>query len=368
MTDHKMMEYQYKELIAQLSLVQLHDEDPKCPCTFSGGKLNEYCIPKHMLTIAALASETASMTDSASEQKTLLDIQEKAQEYHEKAKKGIICKSAAFPSGIAEWARGARKKLEPIYYACGVSGRTPARHHVSDPGHPLTAENLAQHIKFEPNREKVVAAYTNPEREVLAVKTVSTGGRSSAPLPVEKIVREAKGMGASGIILAHNHPSGSIDVSQDDREATVALGQAAKREGIELVDHVVVGGQHHSSFKAKGLKVAEHKFTKLERHLASGLRTPEGKHAAAIMCTVEKAVNTHGSEAAHALVLKGSIRAKGQPITNTEFASAVKVMAHYQTIPRHGEAELLREPNCAQKWVRYIREGEPAPPEGSHAT
>lgn len=58
---------------------------------------------------------------------------------------------------------------------------------------------------------------------------------------------------AAGIILAHNHPSGCLEPSDEDLSLTKRLVQAGKLLGIEILDHVIVTKDAFTSFKQKGL-------------------------------------------------------------------------------------------------------------------
>ena len=69
----------------------------------------------------------------------------------------------------------------------------------------------------------------------------------------EKHRERALEIGASSIILVHNHPSGDVNPSKDDVEITKLIIAAAKPLGIAVHDHVIVGGKSHFSFKSKGI-------------------------------------------------------------------------------------------------------------------
>ncbi len=69
--------------------------------------------------------------------------------------------------------------------------------------------------------------------------------------PREVFVRAIKDHAAS-IILVHNHPSGSVDPSREDREATSRLTDAGKPLGIELLDHLIIGKSRYHSFQEAG--------------------------------------------------------------------------------------------------------------------
>ena len=58
---------------------------------------------------------------------------------------------------------------------------------------------------------------------------------------------------ASHIIIAHNHPSGDTEPSQEDLEITKRLSEVGKILGIEIIDHVIVAKDKFLSFKEKNL-------------------------------------------------------------------------------------------------------------------
>jgi DNA repair protein RadC len=60
-------------------------------------------------------------------------------------------------------------------------------------------------------------------------------------------------LGASALILLHNHPSGDTTPSRADIDMTLAIAAALRPVGIALHDHVIVGRGRHSSLKNLGL-------------------------------------------------------------------------------------------------------------------
>jgi DNA repair protein RadC len=68
-----------------------------------------------------------------------------------------------------------------------------------------------------------------------------------------EILRRALELGATGLILVHNHPSGHTIPSADDVRITRELGEAAGPLGVELHDHLVVGPAGWTSLRREGL-------------------------------------------------------------------------------------------------------------------
>lgn len=101
--------------------------------------------------------------------------------------------------------------------------------------------------------EKVVAAHLDGERRVIGTSEAS-GSAASVPLPIRSIIADAMRLGASGLIVAHNHPSGDPRPSEADLDATRALAIAAEPLGIRLFDHLIVGAAGRCrSLRALGL-------------------------------------------------------------------------------------------------------------------
>jgi len=73
------------------------------------------------------------------------------------------------------------------------------------------------------------------------------------PVYPREVVKRALELGASALILVHNHPSGDPTPSRADIEMTRQVAEAGKSLGIALHDHLVIGKGEHASFKSLGL-------------------------------------------------------------------------------------------------------------------
>ena len=87
----------------------------------------------------------------------------------------------------------------------------------------------------------------------LGISTIASGGITDCLVDIRLIFATALKAGATKIILAHNHPSGAIDPSPDDRSFTGRCVAAGKLLGIEVTDHIVVTKENHYSFDGKGI-------------------------------------------------------------------------------------------------------------------
>ena len=89
--------------------------------------------------------------------------------------------------------------------------------------------------------------------EVVSTHEVYKGTVNSAEVRVAEVLRPAIRENCPSIIVVHNHPSGDPTPSGPDVIITRQINQAAEMMGIDLLDHVVIGGQSHVSMKDRGL-------------------------------------------------------------------------------------------------------------------
>ncbi len=88
---------------------------------------------------------------------------------------------------------------------------------------------------------------------LIPVKEISLtiGNSSSCPIDQTYIIRETIKEGFNNLIIAHNHPSSDPEPSLDDIEFTRRLSKSCKLIGINLLDHIIVGGNTYYSFSEK---------------------------------------------------------------------------------------------------------------------
>jgi DNA repair protein RadC len=92
----------------------------------------------------------------------------------------------------------------------------------------------------------------NRRNSVLGIVDISMGGVSGTVIDPKVIFVIALKAGASGIILAHNHPSEKLDPSQQDLILTRKLKEGGKLLDIELLDHLIVSKDGYSSMMEDG--------------------------------------------------------------------------------------------------------------------
>lgn len=95
--------------------------------------------------------------------------------------------------------------------------------------------------------------FLDRKNALIADEVQSTGTIDHTPVYPREIVKRALELGASAIILVHNHPSGDPTPSRADIDMTRTIVEAARPLKIVVHDHVIVGRSGHASFKAFGL-------------------------------------------------------------------------------------------------------------------
>ena len=102
-------------------------------------------------------------------------------------------------------------------------------------------------------KEEFRVLFLDRKNHLIANEVQNRGTVDHTPVYPREIVKRALELGASSIILVHNHPSGDPTPSKADIAMTREVTGAAKALGIALHDHLVIGRGGHSSFKSLGL-------------------------------------------------------------------------------------------------------------------
>ena len=116
----------------------------------------------------------------------------------------------------------------------------------------LDVANFVRSILTDNSREHLVALYLDAQHQVAAYSIVSIGSANYAPVSPREVFQRAVLAGAIAIVVAHNHPSGSPNPSDDDRAVTKRLNEAGDLLGIKLLDHVIVTDRTHCSLRDEG--------------------------------------------------------------------------------------------------------------------
>ena len=98
------------------------------------------------------------------------------------------------------------------------------------------------------SHEECWIIFLNRANYIISKELLSTGGMSATVLDVKIIIRKALEKKAHGIILVHNHPSGSPVPGSADIKQTATLKKAAETFDISLMDHIIIADDRYYSF------------------------------------------------------------------------------------------------------------------------
>ena len=102
------------------------------------------------------------------------------------------------------------------------------------------------------DHEEFYAISVDGQHHITKIHTVTTGLVNRTLVHPREIFRNAIIDNAVAIIVAHNHPSGSLDPSTEDKQITKSISDASKIIGIDLLDHVIISKEGFYSFLEHG--------------------------------------------------------------------------------------------------------------------
>jgi len=102
-------------------------------------------------------------------------------------------------------------------------------------------------------RERVRVLYLDSKNRLVKDEHISEGTIDEASVHPREVIHHALDSGASGLILVHNHPSGSPEPGKADIQLTHRVAEAGRLVGVTLHDHVIVGSEGHVSLRSRGL-------------------------------------------------------------------------------------------------------------------
>lgn len=103
--------------------------------------------------------------------------------------------------------------------------------------------------------EEFKVVFLNSRNHLLGIETIQRGTVNKSVVYPRKIVERALHNHATGVIIAHNHPGGSLKPSEDDCKITKAIKEALKTVDTVLLDHIIIGGNGYFSFKENSIGI-----------------------------------------------------------------------------------------------------------------
>jgi DNA repair protein RadC len=114
---------------------------------------------------------------------------------------------------------------------------------------PKVVANYLQRLIGREKKENFIALYIDTQDCLIEIKTISVGTLNTSLVHPREVFEPAVTLRANSIILAHNHPSGSVEPSGEDREITRRLVETGRIFDIEVRDHIIVSNFEYFSFQ-----------------------------------------------------------------------------------------------------------------------
>ena len=111
--------------------------------------------------------------------------------------------------------------------------------------------NMRQHLQ-DLMHEEFWVILLNRANEIIKILRISTGGMSGTVADGKMIFRQALEYGAQGIILVHNHPSGQLSPSENDKQLTIKMVDFGRYIDLQVLDHVIFTDHGYYSFADEG--------------------------------------------------------------------------------------------------------------------
>jgi DNA repair protein RadC len=114
------------------------------------------------------------------------------------------------------------------------------------------ASFLRERIGGKP-REVFTVLFLDHRNHLLAFEILQEGTVDHTAVYPREVLKRALELHATGMILAHNHPAGSLEASEGDKQLTRQIGTAARALGVTVHDHLILAAEGHFSFRQAGL-------------------------------------------------------------------------------------------------------------------
>lgn len=112
---------------------------------------------------------------------------------------------------------------------------------------------MMQPILGDLHHEEFWVLFLNNSNKVLAKQQLSKGGITGTLVDVRLLMKKALEIGATALIACHNHPSGTLKISDADKQITNKIKTAGISLDIKLLDHLIITEQDYTSFADEGM-------------------------------------------------------------------------------------------------------------------
>jgi DNA repair protein RadC len=147
-------------------------------------------------------------------------------------------------------------KASQIKAAVELSRRTDGGAETAEQSTVKTPEEVytLAHGKLKgKKKEYFLAVLLDTRNHLIKLAEISIGSLDGSIVHPREVFKEAISASAAAVIFVHNHPSGDTEASEDDIKITHRLVEVGKIVGIDVLDHVIIGGNSYLSMKREGL-------------------------------------------------------------------------------------------------------------------
>jgi len=130
-----------------------------------------------------------------------------------------------------------------------------AKRYLIKPDQPIidSPEKAAEQLASisDKKQEHFVVMTLDGANRMIAKRTITVGTLTASLVHPREVFADAITDRAASIIVAHNHPSGSLKPSESDKEVTKQLSETGKLLGVDLIDHIIITKSDYSSIKGQ---------------------------------------------------------------------------------------------------------------------
>jgi DNA repair protein RadC len=146
---------------------------------------------------------------------------------------------------------GTLKEIYNMDFQFKVYEKTPVKYPFDVNSSQVVYDKFRDLAKVD--RECMVALYLNAKNKCIESEVVFAGTVDCSAVFPREILRSAIALGATSVIIMHNHPSGDPTPSEQDKDITKTMVYAAHAIKVNLLDHMVIGDNRYFSFADEGL-------------------------------------------------------------------------------------------------------------------
>lgn len=161
----------------------------------------------------------------------------------------------ADPSALQQ-VKGVGETSAAALKAVSIAARRMARSEVQDKPILSSWQALLDYLAIDMahlTKERVRVLYLDTKNRLIDDTHHTEGSIDEAAIHPREVIGRAMDVGASALILVHNHPSGSPEPSRADIQITHKIAEAGEHLGVQVHDHVIVGREGHVSLRQRGL-------------------------------------------------------------------------------------------------------------------